>query len=255
MRFFDILTNAMAMVSLANPLPVQERDGIESLGSAAALNGILLVQDCTGLRSVVIQVIDAGVGCTLTPEVSNDGITWYGVVGYDPASTGTTASTLTAVSMRLFPCTARWFRIRCSVYGSGTPTVRALFRSEPIPRIATAVSASIGNAGSASPTTETSTALGASATFTGSSRDSGSTPTYSRFVANVYADQASAANGARIEKSQDGTTWRPAAVATLIAGVPVELSVICTARYHRCILVNGATAQGACLITSAYHRN
>lgn len=120
--------------------------------------------------------------------------------------------------------------------------------------VANTANVALSSAGPSTPTTDTSTALGAGATFTGSSRDGGSTPVNRSFHANFYADQASAANGARIEKSQDGTTWRPAASATLDAGVPAELSVACTARYYRCIMVNGATAQGACLVTSAYHK-
>jgi hypothetical protein len=73
-------------------------------------------------------------------------------------------------------------------------------------------------------------------------------------AATFVADQASAADGARVEFSTDNTNWRRAAVATLLANVPVQLSVLLTARYWRVVLVNGATAQGQVLVTSGMYR-
>jgi hypothetical protein len=99
---------------------------------------------------------------------------------------------------------------------------------------------------------ETSTNLGAGATYTGSSRDGGSTAVNRTFAARFFADQAGTC---RIEHSTDGTTWRRATADTALAanGV-VEFSLPVTVRYHRCILVNGGVAQGAVLVSSCYHK-
>lgn len=107
---------------------------------------------------------------------------------------------------------------------------------------------------SSSPTlqTETETTLGSGATFTGTSRDGGSTAANRTFVARFFADQAGTC---RVEHSTNGTTWRRAtADLALAANGVVEVSLPITVRYHRCILVNGGTAQGAVLVSSAYHR-
>lgn len=99
--------------------------------------------------------------------------------------------------------------------------------------------------------TDGTVALAASGVFTGTSRDAGSTLGYSLFCANAYADQAGILY---IQKSTDGSTWRNAAAIPLAAGEAKELIVRVTARYHRVYYVNGATAQAAFLLTSAYHR-
>ncbi|MFN3573617.1 MAG: hypothetical protein ACK4TR_08830 [Phenylobacterium sp.] len=110
---------------------------------------------------------------------------------------------------------------------------------------------------SASPQTysDTSTNLGANATFTGSSRDSTTTPTRQRVAATFFSLQDSAPNGCRIEFSTDGTNWRPARVGTLAGGVPVQLEAWLTARYWRVVMVNGATAQTQVLVTSGAYFN
>jgi hypothetical protein len=108
---------------------------------------------------------------------------------------------------------------------------------------------------SATPTliAETSTNLGSGATYTGASRDGGSTAVNQRFAARFFADQAGTA---RVEMSTDGSTWRRATADTALAanGV-VEFNLPAVTRYHRCILVNGGTAQGAVLVASAYFKN
>lgn len=99
---------------------------------------------------------------------------------------------------------------------------------------------------------ETSTNLGAGATYTGASRDGGSTATNQRFAARFYANQAGTC---RVDMSTDGTTWRRATVDTALAasGV-VEFNLPAVTRYHRCVLVNGGVAQTEVLVSSAYFR-
>lgn len=112
------------------------------------------------------------------------------------------------------------------------------------------VTANIGTVG---PTmyTDSVANLAVSATFTGTSRDAGTTPAYQRFVASAIADQAGTL---KIQRSTDATTWRDAAIVAVAANVPAELTALVTARYHRVLFVNGTTAQTLFLLTSAYMR-
>lgn len=96
---------------------------------------------------------------------------------------------------------------------------------------------------------ESTTNLGASATFTGSARDAWlMTGSPKDFYAHVSASHAGTL---RVEQSTDGTTWRRASadVAVAAGGVgSVRLPV--TARYYRVVYVNGATATTSLMITS-----
>jgi hypothetical protein len=97
---------------------------------------------------------------------------------------------------------------------------------------------------------ETSTVLAAGATYTGASRDAGSTISNTRFVARAYASHAGTL---RVDHSTDGTTWRRATADIAVAADGVaEASVWVTTRYHRVVFVNGATLQTAFLASSAY---
>ena len=86
-------------------------------------------------------------------------------------------------------------------------------------------------------------ALAASATLNGTAFETGGSPTpYKEFGAYFLSATASAANGAKIEVSQDGATWKTVKQATLAAGVPQDLSTPILAKYHRCSLTNDAGA-------------
>lgn len=134
--------------------------------------------------------------------------------------------------------------VRVQSQGSGLPV--------DIVRSATALSvtdnSTIGFA-------ESSTALGASATYTGTGRDAGSAFTttgsrYASFNAYAFSDQAGTI---RIEFSQDASTWRRATADTaLAANTPVILSVPVVTRYARMVFVNGTTAQTIFLCASSF---
>lgn len=101
---------------------------------------------------------------------------------------------------------------------------------------------------------DSTTALGASATFTGTGRDSGATAGTNHktgtFTAYALADQAGTL---RIEQSNDNTTWRRSTVDTAVAAnTPVFLTTVVVTRYHRVVFVNGATAQGSFCVNSAF---
>ncbi|MFN6460855.1 MAG: hypothetical protein RMZ41_003280 [Nostoc sp. DedVER02] len=123
---------SVAIASNQTAVPVVVQDGLIVSGSIATL-GNLFVQDATGYQSVSIQVTNAGVGCTITFESSNDNTNFSPVVGIDPSNANTNAlSTTNALGTRNFPCTGKYFRARVSAYGSGTVSAVAVFRTFPI---------------------------------------------------------------------------------------------------------------------------
>lgn len=99
---------------------------------------------------------------------------------------------------------------------------------------------------------DSSTALGAGATFTGTTRDNGLQAYLKEFVANVITDQAGTL---KIQKSTDNTNWFDAAVVAVTAGTPVTLQTVVTTRYSRVVYVNGGVAQGSMNLTSASYRS
>lgn len=86
-------------------------------------------------------------------------------------------------------------------------------------------------------------ALAIGAVHTGTVFETQGSPSPLREIgAVISSDQASAANGAQLQASADNATWRPVAVATLSAGVPVILTSPILARYYRAVVTNGGVA-------------
>ncbi|MBP2656015.1 MAG: hypothetical protein H6Q73_3584 [Firmicutes bacterium] len=88
--------------------------------------------------------------------------------------------------------------------------------------------------------TDTSTALAASATYTGTSRDTGSTGLYSKFRARAYSDQAGTLY---IDQSKDASTWYSTTSASVTAASAKLIEETIVARYVRVRYVNSTTAQ------------
>lgn len=101
--------------------------------------------------------------------------------------------------------------------------------------------------------------LAASATFTGTSRSSGgvsgSVGPYAYFNATFYSSHVSAALGAQIQSSNDGTTWITEASVALTAATATTLSVPVTNTNYRVVLVNGATLTTLLRINSGFSRS
>lgn len=124
-------------VSAANPLPVAGSFSASfaepvlnvqgTAASAAVLSNFPLVAT-TGYRTAAVQVTTCTAGNTVIAEESNDGTTWYGVqsVG-DTVVQSTTA--MTALGKYVFPVSALQFRLRCSVYVSGSVAANTEFRN------------------------------------------------------------------------------------------------------------------------------
>lgn len=100
---------------------------------------------------------------------------------------------------------------------------------------------------------ETSTALGASATFTGAARSSGAAAgakgMYSYFNALVITDQTGTA---KIEASNDGNTWFAVASDQIQANAPLSMKVAVMAPNYRVSVENGSTAQTVLNVNSSY---
>jgi hypothetical protein len=101
--------------------------------------------------------------------------------------------------------------------------------------------------------TGTGSLLGASATYTGAARDVGvATSTghpYAYFNAYYLTDQVGTA---RIDCSNDNTTWYTCATSALVAATPLIMTVPVMTRYHRAVVVNGATAETYLWVNSSY---
>jgi hypothetical protein len=156
----------------------------------------------------------------------------------------------------------KYFRVRATAWTSGTQVwtmIPGTYATEPIPGaqisgtqpVSGTVTSNIGTSGLVV-YTDSATNLAGAATFTGTSRDGGSTPAYNKFIVNAYTNQAGTLY---VEKSTDNTNWRLAAKPVAVAiDLPEQVEVLVTTRYMRVRYVNGATAQTLFSLTSAYHR-
>ena len=155
----------------------------------------------------------------------------------------------------------KYFRVRATAWTSGTQVwtmIPGTYATEPIPGAQVSatqpVSGSVtANTGTCAPAlyADTTTVLAAAATYTGTSRDAGSTPAYQRFVARAYASHDGTLS---VQDSTDNATWRTVASIPVAAGATQTIDAMVLARYNRVVYVNGATLQTAFRVTSGYHR-
>lgn len=153
----------------------------------------------------------------------------------------------------------RWVRVRATAHTGGTMTwmIQAgSYATEPIPAIqshAVTLSSTTANIGTVAMTiyADSTANLGASATFTGTSRDAAAAPTWQRFIARAFSDQAGTLF---VEDSTDGTAWRAVASVATVANICSTLDVPVLARYNRVKFVNGSVAQTAFRMTSGLQR-
>ena len=194
--------------------------------------------------------------------------TWFSVqAARSNANTAATSVAITSLAVNAGDAYAweasvngyKWFRVRTSVAATVNSLARwtlqpGAYATEPLPvnqvAAVSTVTANIGTYGGAV-YTDSAAVLAANATFTGTSRDAGSTVGYGVFYASAFADQSGTVF---IDKSTDATTWRAAAQAAVTANVPVEIAAHVTTRYNRVRFLNGATLQTAFLLTSSMQR-
>ncbi len=191
-----------------------------------------------------------GTWATIAFRLANSAAQAAGLSG----ATGTTATAGVILPNAVLP----WMRWRISPFVAGTTTVVVGLKRTTSPNV---LDVNVGNtvlavnAYSGVYYNETTTPLGAGLQFTGLSRDTGwaaqgLAQTRAYFNAFVYADQAGTA---RLEVSNDNTTWRRATADVAVTATgPVALSLPVMTRYHRVVVVNGATLQGALMVNTSY---
>lgn len=121
-------------VSAANPLPVSASVSIgESVlnvvgtASSAAVLSNFPINPTTGYRTAAVQITGITAGNTVIAEESNDGSTWYGIQTVDD-TVAQSATPMTAVGLYFFPLSGLAFRLRISVYVSGSADANTEFR-------------------------------------------------------------------------------------------------------------------------------
>lgn len=278
---FGLPGGATQTVSEASPLPVRTAplpasnahignvfvddvsDGLTVAGSVTSAD-VVVSSPLTGFGGGTFQVVTGGNSCTVNYEHSNDGINWIAVPVI--ATNGATSSpsiTTTTVGLYAFSSNAGFVRARVSIYGSGTVAIVLVLKRRPLNVTSTSLAgsgASIGNVvvtGTVNTSlgyTDSTTALGASASFTGTGRVGNSTP-FCFFNATAFAD----VDGTLfIEHSLDaGATYVPVQRAEVVAGEGRQLSARMTGVYgtntlYRVRYVNGPAAQGTFRLSSSF---
>lgn len=193
---------------------------------------------------------------TFVLEATQDGINWVniqtqgsGLTSLPTVGNNSFNSAISLVSADLAGFV--YARVRCSAYTSGAAVIDINLTEDSL----------IELVGVAGPVTnsdniwyqESVAAQAASATVTGTARDtgaaSGSNHRYAAFNAYAFADVA---GSMRIEVSNDGVTWRRASAdAAVAANTAVIMSVPVVARYFRAVYINGATLQTAFMLNTS----
>ena len=252
------------LAGINTKLTAVAQDGSDGTGITAPAGGV-------GIRGWL-----SGIYARLSGTLAVSGTFWQATQPVSIASmpstpvTGTFWPTTQPVSVAALPSLATGSNAIGSITNSsfGISGTLPAFAATPTFNIGTAPSLAIGSLPSLHaggnpigtvlvPETtfwnESTTALAASTTFTGTARDAGvaaGTPTANTYFNVFYfADQAGTAS---IECSNDNTTWRIAATVALAINTPAILSVPVMTRYHRAKLVNGAATQTALMINSSY---
>lgn len=255
-----IMDNSLAVTLASNQSSVPVKpdnvdDAVITSGSATSTADVVSV-GTAGFMGGSFQVTSAGSSCTVSYEQSNDGTNWVALVVMSAAtSAGSPVTSSTATGIFDFVTRAAFVRARVSTYGSGTVSITLVRKRvcAPIAGLVLATgSSTIGNFVRQSGFTDSTTALTAGATFTGSSRTT--TTTYTRFCATAFADQAGTLN---IEQSLDsGTTWQVVGTAAVAANVVQQITVNVTGaagstNLFRVRYVNGGTNQTLFRLSSA----
>lgn len=216
------------------------------------------------------QVTNAGTTCTITYEQSNDGTNWVTLpVVSAAAANAAPATTSTTAGVYVYVSSAAFVRARVSTYTSGTVAVVLSQKQQVAPSSGVSLAAGTSGIGSVSVTgtttitgsvnlgngfTDSTAALAASATFTGTGR-ANSAGQFAFFNATAFADQAGTLF---IDQSLDtGTSYQAIASQAVAAGSGANISVrmcgaVGTATMYRVRYVNGAGAQTTFRLSSSF---
>jgi hypothetical protein len=238
-------------------------DGLTTSGSVSSAATVVSVSTA-GFSGGSFQVSGTFVG-TVTFEQSNDNATWVVMPVISASSAGATpATTATTADLYDFESGAAYVRARVSAYTSGTVAVSLTQKRVVQPLLvslqATGISsgsAAIGNVNISTGYVDSTTALAASATYTGTTRATSTARYASFFTASAYADQAGTLF---IDFSLDsGATWQAVNSVAVAAASTQTLSTrvvgFASTASYRVRFVNGATAQAVFRIGSAFTAN
>ena len=128
--------NGGTAVSSSNPLPVAQTDGLAVSGTATSA-AVLFTTSMLNYESITVQVTSAGSNCTITYEVSEDGVNWQSTSGLTTSNIGASANTTTSATAIIlqFPRKASIFRARVSTYFSGTVSVVGTLSKVPVAQL------------------------------------------------------------------------------------------------------------------------
>ena len=238
-------------------------DALVTAGSVTAAGAVVAVPT-TGFAGGSFQVTSAGTTCTITYEQSNDNVTWAALPVISLAvATAVPVLTSNAAGIYGFVSSAAYVRARVSTYTSGTVAVSLAQKRVAQHVSGTSLAGGAASIGSVSVSgtintstgyTDSSTALAAGATFTGTGRGSAGLVQYAYFGASVYADQAGTLY---LEQSLDtGATYFPVASMAVAANVGGQLVARMTGAFtaatqYRVRYVNGAAAQATFRLSSS----
>jgi hypothetical protein len=282
----------VAIASNQSPVPTEERALIQAGAAAqtAVVNNILTNPsgaaglDVSNLRSASVQIVSTGTGGTFIFEQSNDGTNWVALPVFNAALvtgvpiTGAITASASAI-IYTFPVRCQFIRCRIATTITGG-AIRAFSRlsSEPwtaaaqlvasntaanlLTQVSGSVTSTLGAAtvraafiaAAAIWFDDSSTNLGISATFTGTSRDLTVTATATAMAnAATYAQElvvsaeSDVSGTLWLEVSRDNTNWRrvksvPTAAITG-GGQYAEIVHRPSWRYARVGFTNGGVAQ------------
>jgi len=235
-------------------------DSLTTTDSATSA-GTIISAATAGFAGGSFHVTSIGAGNTVSFEQSNDNVTWVALpVIHGVSATNTPSVSTASTGIYVYVSAAAYVRARVSTYSSGTITV-SLTQKRSVQMVAVSLAGGAATIGSVNATigyTDSTTALGAGATFTGTSRAASSFAPFSYFNASVYADQAGTLY---IDQSLDtGATFQAVGSVAVSAGTTGQLSekltgIMGAATLYRVRFVNGATAQTVFRIASSATAN
>jgi len=262
------LTDTQLRATAVSSAPDSVVDAVRTNGTATSA-AVLVSTVTTGFNGGSFHVTNAGTTCTITYEQSNDNVNWVALPVISlGAANATPALTTTVAGIYGYATAAAFVRARVSTYTSGTVAVTLAQKRQAPPVVGVSLaggssalgSVSItgaisGNTNSGTGYTDSTTALAASATFTGTGRSTASQ--YAYFHAIAYADQSGTLF---VEQSLDsGATYQPILTQAVAAATPAQVALRVTGAYgaatlYRVRYVNGAAAQTTFRLSSAFTR-
>ncbi|HET9629997.1 MAG TPA: hypothetical protein VFP14_11000, partial [Novosphingobium sp.] len=269
---FGGLTDTQLRAAPVSVSPDAVADALTTSGSVTSATTVVSIAT-KGFGGGSFHVTNAGTTCTITYEQSNDNATWVALpVNSLAAATSSPVLTTTAAGIFGFATSAAFVRARVSTYTSGTVAVTVAQKRQAPPVSGVSLAGGSSALGSVSVTgtatvsgttnagtgfTDSTTALAASATFTGTGRATTTSSQYAYFHAVAYADQAGTLF---IDQSLDsGTSYQPVISQAVTASTAAQLTAKITGAFaattlYRVRYVNGAAAQATFRLSSAFSR-